>query len=77
MDFNKDNLAKEQALYKRIYSMPIMIKANDILDLINAICASMPDDDNTGDTLKVEGLEAQIAFIKSKISFAFIIIGIL
>ena len=63
MDFNNDDLAKEQALYERIYSMPIMIKANDILDLINAICASMPDDDNTGDTLKIEGLDL-VAYIE-------------
>jgi hypothetical protein len=63
MDFNKEDLEREQALYQRIYSMPVMIKANDILDLISAICASMPDDDDTGGTLKIEGLEL-VAYIE-------------
>ena len=65
---NSDELSKEQAEFMRIYNMPVMIKANDILDLIRAIGASMRDDydiriDGTRETMRIEGLDL-VAYIE-------------
>jgi hypothetical protein len=66
--FNPDELAEKQAQYDRIYGLPVMVKAKDILDLIEAVCASMNDEidariDVTKFTIRVEGLDL-VAFIE-------------